>query len=159
VSRLVRLFLRSEWGGARMTRLDRDARMSIKTLVSRGTTNTTVARLMGVTEGSRTLPRVADGDRRGGPGSSTQRKPGGASISNRQISKTNTKSTNWRSRHGLDDTVERRHRRCFARGGARALEPTWSGLQVPRSTPTGGNREIPRRLPRRTSIQTRLRKL
>ena len=36
----------------RMTRLDREARVTIKTLVSRGTTNTAVARLMGVTEGS-----------------------------------------------------------------------------------------------------------
>ena len=35
-----------------MTRLDREARVTIKTLVSRGTTNTAVARLMGVTEGS-----------------------------------------------------------------------------------------------------------
>jgi hypothetical protein len=34
-----------------MTRLDRDARMTIQPLVSRGTTNTAVARLMGVTEG------------------------------------------------------------------------------------------------------------
>ena len=34
-----------------MTRLDREARVTIKTLVSRGTTNTAVARLMGVTEG------------------------------------------------------------------------------------------------------------
>ena len=35
-----------------MTRLDREARVTIKTLVSRGTTNTGVARLLGVTEGS-----------------------------------------------------------------------------------------------------------
>ena len=35
-----------------MTRLDREARVTIKTLVSRGTTNTAVARLLGVTEGS-----------------------------------------------------------------------------------------------------------
>src|SRR6202161_1714054 len=35
-----------------MTRLDREARVTIKTLVSRGTTNKAVARLMGVTEGS-----------------------------------------------------------------------------------------------------------
>ena len=35
-----------------MTRLDREARVTIKTLVSRGTTNTAVSRLMGVTEGS-----------------------------------------------------------------------------------------------------------
>jgi transposase len=35
-----------------MIRLDREARVTIKTLVSRGTTNTAVARLLGVTEGS-----------------------------------------------------------------------------------------------------------
>jgi len=35
-----------------MTRLDREARVTIKTLVSRGTTNTAVAGLLGVTEGS-----------------------------------------------------------------------------------------------------------
>ena len=35
-----------------MTRLDREARVTIKTLVSRGTTKTAVARLLNVTEGS-----------------------------------------------------------------------------------------------------------
>jgi hypothetical protein len=40
----------------RMTWLDREARVTIKTLVSRGMTDTAVACLMGVT-GGRSLPR------------------------------------------------------------------------------------------------------
>src|ERR671939_783834 len=35
-----------------MSRLDREARMTIKTLASRGTTNSHIARLLGVTEGA-----------------------------------------------------------------------------------------------------------
>jgi hypothetical protein len=44
-----------------MARLDPEARVAIRTLVSRGTSNSVIARLLDVTEGAVTLPRCMCG--------------------------------------------------------------------------------------------------
>jgi hypothetical protein len=103
--------------------------VTIKTLVSRGTTNTAVARLMGVTEGpihyhvSRIVTGAVD------PVAALSGSLA-ARVSPTARFRKPTQSTNWRGRHGLDYTVERRHRRCFARGGARARVERASGATI-----------------------------